>query len=336
MSVVLVEVTRGGIVESRHHGHVAVCDGAGRLLASAGDPDLITYWRSAAKPFQAMNVVLTGAADAFGLSDAELALTCSSHYGEPFHRAAVESILAKGGLEIGHLRCGPSVSLNPGFAQQMAWDNIPPHPLYNDCSGKHAGMLAVCRHRGFELGSYLAPDHPMQRQILEIIARMADWPPDRVHIGIDGCSAPVHALPLRNMARAYARLATPASLSPDLRAAAERIFRVMTAHPGMIAGTGGFCTELMRATNGRLVGKIGAEGIYCVGIRGRDLGLAVKIDGGNMRVLAPVVIRLLETLGHLFPEESAALGAFRVIPNLNDIGTRVGEIRAAAFDLTTG
>ena len=336
MSAILVEVTRGSIVESRHHGHVAVCDGSGRLRASAGDPGLVTYWRSAAKPFQALNVVLTGAADAFALADPELALTCSSHYGEPFHRAAVLSILAKCGLGEEHLRCGPSLSLKAEFAQRMTWDNIPPHPLYNDCSGKHAGMLAVCRHLGFELATYLAPDHPMQRQILAIIARVADWPSERIAVGIDGCSAPVHALPLRNMACAYARLATPDSLPPDHRSAAGRIFRVMTAHPEMIAGTGGFCTGLMRATKGRLVGKIGAEGIYCVGVRGRDLGLAVKIDGGNMRVLAPAVIRLLETLGQLSPEESAALDDFRVIPNLNDVGTRVGEIRAAGFELKAG
>lgn len=333
MNEILVEVTRSGIVESRHHGHVAVCDSEGRLLAFAGNPNLVTYWRSAAKPFQAMNVVLTGVADTFKLTDPELAITCSSHYGEVFHRKAVESILKKCGIGLGQLKCGPATSLNPKFARQLAWDKVPPDVLFNDCSGKHAGMLAVCIHRKFELPSYLVPHHPMQRQILEIISFMTGCPREKIHIGVDGCSAPVHALPLHGMAQAYARLGHPDALPQDFRTASERIFRVMFQNPEMIAGTGGFCTELMRVTHGKLVGKVGAEGVYCVGVRQRNIGFAVKLESGNRTMLPPIVIRLLEDLDLLSPQELTRLGEFRVIPNVNDVKTQVGEIKATGFEL---
>jgi len=333
MSEVLVEVTRSGIVESRHHGHVAVCDSEGRLLAFAGNPNMVTYWRSAAKPFQAMNVVLSGAADAFKLTDPELAIICSSHYGEIFHRKAVEAILKKAGVGLKHLQCGPATSLNPKFARQLAWEKVPPDSLFNDCSGKHAGMLATCVHRKFELPTYLAPTHPLQRQILEIIAFMTGCPQEKIHVGVDGCSAPVHALPLQGMAHAYARLGNLDGFSKDLQSAAERIFRVMFQNPEMIAGTGGFCSELMRVTHGKLVGKVGAEGIYCVGVRQRKLGLAVKLESGCKEMLPPVVIRLLQELDVLSPQELTRLSEFQIIPNLNDVKTQVGEIRAAAFEL---
>lgn len=333
MSEVLAEVTRGTIVESRHHGHVAVCDSEGRLLAFAGDPNRVTYWRSAAKPFQAMNVVLTGAADAFKLTDPELAITCSSHYGEEYHVKTVQSILRKAGVDLKRMLCGSATSLNPKFARQMAWDHVAPHPLFNDCSGKHAGMLAVCAHRLFELPSYLTPHHPMQRQILEIIAFMTGYPREKIQIGIDGCSAPVHALSLYGMARAYALLGSPDRLPQDFKVAAERIYRVMFQNPEMIAGTGGFCTELMRITHGKLIGKVGAEGIYCIGVRQRNLGIAIKLESGVKELLSPVAVRLLQDLDLLSPQELTRLSEFQVIPNLNDVRTQVGEIRAAAFEL---
>ncbi len=327
MSVKLVEVTRGKIVETSYRGDVVVVDIAGNILFKAGNPLKITYMRSAAKPLQAINVILSGAYKALGLTSHELAVICSSHYAEPFHLKSVASILEKAGLQNEHVKGGIVTSFNPQYALQLARNGTELTPLFSDCSGKHAGMLAVCSHKKYSLHDYLSPQHPCQQEILAHMSYMCDVPAHKFMIGIDGCSAPVHAFPLFNMALGYARLANPDKLIKPYKLASHQIFDAMVSHPEMISGTGGFCTGLMKASNGKLIGKVGAEGIYCVGVKNRNLGFAIKIESGSMAMLPPVVIKILQQLDVLSANELKALSSYEVMNNLNDIGTTVGFIR---------
>ncbi len=331
---VLVTVTRSGRVECRHRGSVAVVDGGGRLLRRAGDPDTVTYMRSAAKPIQALAVVASGAADRFAFTDEELAVMCASHYGEPDHRRTVASILAKIGLEPPALHCGAPPSIRAEIALAQARAGEARTPLVSDCSGKHAGILAVCVHRGFPVDGYHRPDHPVQRMIRGILAAVSGEPEASIGVGVDGCSVPVFALPLRQMARAYARLAEPSGLPPELAAAARRIAGAMTAHPFMLAGTGGFCTALGAAGGGRWVNKLGAEGVYCIGVKEPNLGVALKIEDGALRAVPPAAMRALALLGVLTPDDAAALAEFAAAPNRNDLGEIIGELQGV-FELST-
>jgi L-asparaginase II len=333
MSVKLVESTRGGMAESISRGDIAVADAEGRLIYYAGDPFKYTFMRSAAKPLQAMRVLISGAAHCYGLSTRETAVICASHYGEPMHRDAVESILHKIGLDHNHLLCGTVTSLKSSYALQLAREGVELNPLFSDCSGKHAGMLAVCRYKGYPVKNYTSPEHPLQQEITQLIADLCRYPQKDIALGIDGCSVPVHALPLVNMARGYARLTTPDQLPDGQQKAARDIIDAMNRHPEMVAGTGGFCTELMRNTQGKLIGKIGAEGVYCIGIRNNNTGMAVKLEDGNMNRLPPVVIEVLKQLNVLTPEELKALDAYHLMDNLNDVGQKVGSNRPV-FRLT--
>jgi len=332
MAEKLIEVTRGEIIESMHRGDIAVVNYKGDLLYYLGDPHKVTYIRSAAKPVQAMNVVLSSAYQEYGLELDELAVMCASHYGESFHREVVERVLAKIDLTKEQLLGGSVHSLSSKVALQQAWDHRTPDQLFSDCSGKHAGFLAVCRKKGYPLHNYNAPDHPLQQEILDIISKMCQYPGKQIKIGIDGCSVPVHALPVFNMALGYARLATPEGLSSHYLKAANTIFDAMVNYPEMIAGTGGFCTELIRNTHGKLIGKIGAEGVYCVGVKDSGIGIALKMEDGSMDRIPPVVLKILNDLKLLSQEELAKLGKYAPIDNMNDLGTSVGEIRAC-FDL---
>lgn len=334
MSVQLVEVWRGDIVECIHRGDIAVTNSAGTLLAYAGDPQKVTYFRSAAKPLQALNVFISGAYGTYRLTSAEVAVICSSHYAEPFHLQAVGSILAKAGLNEQHVLGGTVTSLNPQYALELARKQTALTPLFSDCSGKHAGMLATCVLNKYSLDDYLLADHPVQQEILHSIAEMCNIAPAEIAIGIDGCSAPVHALPLANMAVGFARLANSSLAPKRYCAAAEIIFNAMNERPEMVAGTGGFCTELIRKTKGRLVGKIGAEGVYCIGIRDRDIGVAIKIESGNMAMLPPVAVAVLEQLELLTTEELDRLTPFRRVDNRNDLHKVVGHI-TPVFSLNT-
>lgn len=326
MSEQLVEVLRGDLVECIHRGDIAVTNAAGQLLASVGDPLKTTYFRSAAKPLQALNVFLSGAHEKYRFSAAEIAVVCSSHYAEPFHLAAVSAILEKAGLSEQDVLGGVVTSLNPQYALQLATENVRLTPLFSDCSGKHAGMLATCVHNNYDLKSYLVADHPVQKEILGIIAEMCEISATKIALGIDGCSAPVHAMPLTNMAIGFARLANSNKAPQPCRLAVETIFSAMNEHPEMVSGTGGFCTELIRKTNGKLVGKIGAEGVYCMGIKDQDIGIAIKVESGNMAMLPPIAIAVLEQLDLLSEQELSQLALYRRVENLNDLNTVVGHI----------
>ena len=329
---ILAEVTRSGIVESRHYGHVAVCSSNGDILAHAGDPEMVTFIRSACKPMQALILFESGAADKFDFTDKEFAIMCSSHYGEPIHQEVILGLLGKIGCTMDDLETGCPYSIRPAYFEQQLRENIEMKPYNSDCSGKHCGFLAGCIAAGYPTKGYYEPDHPLQQDVLKIVSDITGVAAEDIGIGTDGCGVPVHALPLKNMAMAYARFTSPENLPEKYRAGAARLFDAMNAEPDMVAGPGGFCTELIRACGGRLIGKIGAEAVYCVGFKDKDLGVVVKVDDGNMlRAIPPVVVSVLDQLGMLSSSEKAALKdlGFARPQIINDHGRPVGEVRAA-------
>jgi L-asparaginase II len=324
--VPLVEVTRGNVVERVHYGHVVVVNQKKKVAFSLGNPFKKTYMRSCAKPVQVLPFVRSGGMEHFGFTDKELAIFCASHYAEPFHMETLENILEKINLSEKNLLCGVTTSLKLEYAFELARRDVPLNQLYNDCSGKHLGMLALCQHRNYPIDHYISPDHPAQEEIISTFADFCEIPAEDIQIGIDGCSAPVFALPIYHMALAYLKLSNPDSLENMQKygSACKRIFRAMTMYPEMIAGTNGFCTELMTHTNGKLIGKVGAEGVYCVGVKDKGLALAVKIDDGSMAVLPSVVIQLLSDFDLLTEEEKEKLTGLWFKDVLNDRKMIVG------------
>lgn len=328
MSEVLVHVTRGKLIESMHRGDIAVVNNQGQLLYSIGDPYKLTFTRSAGKPIQAMEVIITGTADKYAFTDDEIAIMCASHYGEDIQRQTVIGILNKIGLTTRYLLCGITTSLNPEYALELAINGVELDPTFNDCSGKHAGMLAICQYKGYDIKTYNSPDHPLQIDMKNLILKFCAVSAEQLIIGIDGCSVPVFGMPLYNMALAFAKLANPQLLAEPYQKAADTVFQAMNNAPKMIAGTDGFCTELIKQAGGKLIGKLGAEGVYCIGVKDKNLGIAVKMEDGDVkRSLYPTVMQCLEDLDILTTEELLALNRFKVKSNINHSATVVGEIK---------
>jgi L-asparaginase II len=333
----LVEVSRGPIVESRHRGHVIAVDGEGKTIAALGAPETVTFIRSSGKPFQAMPLVASGAADRFGFTEKEIAIACGSHSGEPEHVATVRSMLARMGMDESALKCGAHIPFSPDVARELAENRQRPDVLQNNCSGKHAGMLALARHLGADPDTYDQPANPVQQQIAAAVSKFSDVPLEELAIGTDGCGAPVFGLPVHAMALIYARLVRPpARFEASVRDACRRIVDAMINFPEMVGGSKGrLDTELIRAGKGRLISKIGAEGVYTVGVLPCDqwpkgLGLALKIeDGDDHRARPPAVIEALRQLGLLNEDDLSALAEYSPTPIKNRRGDYVGEARAA-------
>src|SRR5262245_36729020 len=279
----LVVVRRGGVVESVHHGAIVVADASGRVDLAYGDAVAVTFLRSAAKPFQALPLLQSGAVERFGLTDEEVAVMIGSHGGEPFHVAAVQSILKKIGLGEEALQCGAHPPFHKPSAQALREAGLKPSAIHNNCSGKHAGMLALAVHLGAPTATYLEPKHPVQEQILDALTEMIGRSASAVPLAVDGCSAPTFGLPLASAATLYARLASPEGLRPALAEAARRAVATMRGRPEMVAGTGRICTTLMREGQAGLIAKIGAEGFYGAGLErdGRGFGIALKVADGD-------------------------------------------------------
>lgn len=328
MAEILVEVSRGSLTENIIRGHIAVVDRAGDTLFKAGDPQYVSYMRSAAKPLQASAVLEAGAIDAFGISERELAVMCGSHIGDDEHVEAVQGILDKLGLDESALTLGPDLSLSRKLREQRIATGVAPRKIYNNCSGKHSAMLALCRHMGWDIRDYHLPAHPAQRLILHTVAAYAGVPPEEIIIGVDGCGVPVFAMPLSHMALAFCRLTNPELLPEARAAAARRITAAIAAYPRMIAGENQFCSELIAATDGRIIGKLGADGVYCAAPLAGGLGIALKVEDGNGAVLAPVMMRLLSELDLLTAAEAERLSRFSRYDNINCKQEKVGETRA--------
>jgi L-asparaginase II len=333
----LVEVHRGSITESRHRGHIVAVDGDGQIVAHLGRPETLTYLRSSAKPFQCIPLISSGAADHFGFNDQEIALACASHNGEPIHTETVAGMLRKIGLDESALKCGIHEPFSSEVVRRLRESGEQPNVLQNNCSGKHAGMLALALHLGAPVETYDQPDNPVQLMIGRVIEQFSDVPLEDIAVGIDGCGAPVFGVTVLAMARMYARLVfPPADLDEETREACRRIVSAMNTYPEMIGGglTERLDTEIMRAAHGRLVSKVGAEGVYTAGVLPckewpRGLGLAFKIEDGEDRRARPtVVIESLRQLGVLTDEAYAALKPYASFPIRNHRGDEVGEIRA--------
>lgn len=333
----LVEVWRGPIVESRHRGHVAAVDGDGRLVAHLGEPDTVTYLRSSAKPFQAIPLLTSGAAERFGLTEAELAIACGSHSGEDLHVETVARLLEKIGLDANLLKCGVHEPFDRATAERLRARGETPGVLRNNCSGKHTGMLALSLHLGAPPELYDDPEGPVQQSVLRAVSQFSGIDADEIALGTDGCGVPVFGLPVRSMALMYARLvAPPLGFDAETRQACERLTRAMNARPELVGGTHErFDTEVMRAGRGLLVSKIGAEGVYTAGVQPcelwpKGLGLAFKIeDGEDRRARSTIAIEALRQLGVLDEDAYEALAPYASFPVQNHRGEKVGQIRAS-------
>lgn len=321
----LAETVRGPLVESRHDGHIAVVAADGSLVAGVGDADRVTYLRSSGKPAQALIVVETGAADRFGLTDGEVAVICGSHTGSDAHRAAAASVLAKAGLSEAHLQCGVHAPGDRAAAEALARAGAEPSPLHNNCSGKHAGMLAACVHLGLPTETYPQAQHPLQQRILARIAALSGMPAGDIVLAEDGCGVPTFGIPLSAAALLFAHLACDDAPGP------RRIRAAMAAHPEMVRGRGDFNTELLRVLGDRIVAKGGAEALFCIGVRELAIGIAIRIEDGNGRAMPEVAVSVLDRLGCLTPEDQAALPFGTRAPLTNCHGHVVGETRAARF-----
>jgi len=325
-SETLVRVMRGELAESAHRGHLAVADAQGRVLYELGDADVLVFARSAAKPLQAIAVAESGAADRFGLTGKEMAVICASHNGEPEHTATVLSILTKIGKTAGDLQCGAHEPYHKPTADRMKAFGLSPTHLHNNCSGKHAGMLAVAVAQGWAADGYVNAEHPVQKLMLETFAQMSGWPTDRIILGTDGCGVPVFGLPLAHLAAAYARLGSPDALEPKRGKTCRRIVDVIRSHPRMIAGRDRFDTQLIEATRGRIIGKMGAEGIFALTVPETGLGIALKIEDGAMRAVYPAIVEALRQLDLIAPAELARLESFHRPFVMNRRGEIVGRV----------
>jgi L-asparaginase II len=326
--VPLVEVTRGGVVESIHHGAVAVVDAHGQLLYSAGDPNVEIFTRSACKPFQAMPFVAQGGPQKFGFTLPEIAIMCASHSGEPRHEQTVRGMLSKIGLSEADLQCGTHPPVYYNYLGQLAREGEVFTPAQHNCSGKHTGMMAFCLLTGTPHKNYLDPDHPIQRQIKKSVSHFAGVPEQNISMGTDGCSAPNFALPLIGLARAFAQLAVdePDDVYGD---APRTIFKAMTTHPEMVSGERRNDLAIMQTGAGDWVSKVGAEAMQGVGIRSQGLGIAIKIADGNPRALHPITVEVLRQIGVLDNPESTPLAPFARPEIKNYRNTITGEIRPA-------
>jgi L-asparaginase II len=322
---VLVEAWRGGLVESRHRVAVVVAGADGKAVFALGDVERPVYPRSAIKPLQALALVETGAADAFGYGARELALAQASHGGEPGHVATAAAMLKAAGLMPSALACGAHPPSHAPSAAALAKAGQAPTALHNNCSGKHAGFLAVARRLDLPTEGYVAAGHPVQAFIRDVLSGTTGAPHRVEACGTDGCSIPTYPVPLTALARGFARFATGAGLPPDRAAAARRLYEAAVAEPWFLAGTGRFCSEAVQALGGVALVKTGAEGVFCGCIPSLGLGIALKCEDGAARAAE---CAMAAVLARLLPERAEALAAWADRPLANWNGIVVGRLRA--------
>lgn len=327
----LAEVLRGGMVESRHGGSVAVFDGDGKNWFSAGDIARPVFPRSAVKVIQALPLVESGAADAFSFSEKELALACASHNGEAAHADLAQTMLGKAGLDGGALECGAHWPSYQEATVALARSGQTPSALHNNCSGKHAGFVCACRHMGLDHRGYVKIGHDYQRLIADTMTSVTGAQHASDNAGIDGCSIPTYAIPLANLARGFARLATGQGLGHARKQAARRLFVACMAEPFYVAGSGRADTRMMQAAKGRVFVKVGAEGVYCGAVPELGLGFALKIDDGAGRAAEAAVAGLLARLLKDDAALSATFAGMSTVTMTNWNGIEVGQVRAANF-----
>lgn len=330
-SPVIINVCRGSLVESSHRGAIAIVNADGELCAGVGDESLVTFMRSTAKPIQALPLVASGAADRFGITTSELAVMVGSHSGEAIHTKQVSSILEKIGLNTSNLRCG--VHLPSDWSAQTAIENSHESVLRNNCSGKHAGMLAQCVAGGYDETTYESPAHPVQQEIKRTFSLLAGIDSKKIRIGIEACGVPVFGLSVAQMAQVYAKLVNPAGLESKLQAACRRIVAAMLDYPELVAGTTNrICTDIMRVAGRAVIAKAGAEAVYALGVLPCDLyptglGITFKIEDGSERAVSTVAVEILNQLGLLSDGQREMLSIWHHKSVKDFRGETVGEIK---------
>ncbi len=326
---VLIEVTRGNGVESRHRGAIAVVDGAGQIVASWGDIETPIFPRSAIKPLQGLALVESGAADHCGIGGEELALACASHSSEPGQVERVNRWLDRMGLSENDLECGAHPPRYAEDTAELVLARQQPGRSHNNCSGKHAGFLCTALHMGEPTEGYSKADHPVQQRLRAILSELGKIDLSTTPHGIDGCGIPVLAMPLVSMGRALARMANPDTLSEGRAEAARRICQAMSTHPGMVGGRYCFDTRMMAAGKGAFVVKTGAEGVYAGILPGSGLGIALKIDDGAKRAAETTMAALLRHYGELQADVGEPVADLISPVVVNAVGEPVGTIRPA-------
>jgi L-asparaginase II len=321
-AVSLLRIERGEVEEGLQRGHLAAVDGEGKVIASKGDPNRLTYFRSCAKPFQGIAALRTGIVERFDLTAEHVAIICASHNGEPRHVAVVRDLLAHAGIDESALQCGAHWPYDEAAASVVRREMDEPLAVFNNCSGKHSGMLAAARVLDAPLGSYLEPSHPIQQRIRQVVEEFTGCATADIVYGIDGCSAPNAAVPLSAMARSFARLVT------SDEAAAKTAVEAMTTHPFLVGGTKRFDTALMEVTEGRLLAKGGAAGAHCTADRRSGVGLALKLEDVDGTWMSAAVMAALTDLGWLAPAEQRALDRFAHPTLRNHKGLEVGRVTA--------
>ena len=324
-----VEVTRNNIVESRHFGAAIVCDHKGNVLNSWGDVKKLIFPRSALKPFLAIDLVKSGASDHFALSDAELAMACASHQGEPMHQELVSAWLDRLGLTQDHLACGADLPNDVESAQKLLLSGQRGCELHHNCSGKHAGFLSTALHLGMSLEDFHLVDHPLQQLSFDSLSGLVGTNLRQYSMGVDGCGFPAPTMPLVDLGRAVARFAKPADLSDDRAKAISRLQRAIIREPLYVAGHGTVVSELNEVTKGAVLAKTGAEGVITAALPERGIGVALKISDGSARARSAALLAILDYLGVLSDEEKNQLQA-HITPQIeNSRGLVVGEIHPA-------
>jgi len=322
----LAEVIRNGLVESIHHGNIAVVNTEGQLISYLGNPEQICYFRSSGKPFILLSHLKKKINERFGLTMQELAIMASSHSGGTKHVQTLLSIAKKLEVEESDITCGirEPYGLNEKF--ELYGTGKKPAQWHNNCSGKHLGNIAACKAMGWSIENYSDFDHPVQQDILETISEFSGYPKEKIYIGVDGCGVPVFGVPLKNMALAYARIFDTGFLNGEYKDEQELLYDAVKKHPDMIAGDGRIDTELIRATSGDHFGKMGSDGVFCVHVHSKGLGISIKIQDGGVRAVDPVVIETLKQLGTLSDEVLGKLRKFHYPPVKTWGGETVGVI----------
>lgn len=326
---ILVEVFRGGELESFHRGVICVVNERGKVTYSEGDIQQICYPRSALKFFQVIPLIESGAADHFGFTLEEIALMCGSHNGEAEHVRVAESILKKIGLDKSYLRCGPQLPTLKKDIQSLYKADKNPEHIHNNCSGKHSGFLAMAKFMKADLEDYNNPQHPLQQAIMQVAEEMYEYPAEMMSIAVDGCSAPIFSIPVYNQALAYKNLASATRFGEQRAKACQTVIKAISSYPFMVAGSQRYCTDLMQHCGNRVVGKTGAEGIYCLSFLQEKAGVCIKIDDGKMLPQYNVAQKVIEASGIFNQETLSPLRHYLrdELKNYNKITT--GEIKVS-------
>jgi L-asparaginase II len=338
MNPVLVEIYRDQILESFHRGAICLVDREGKVIYSEGDIHQLCYPRSAMKLFQVLPLIQHGGIERFGLTAEEIAVMCGSHNAEPDHLLVVDAILAKIGLGREALQCGPQYPSSKKDANALVKAGEKPQHIHNNCSGKHAGMLAMCVLMGWRHESYTDPKHPLQQMILETCAQMYEYPKEQMITALDGCSAPIFSVPVYNQAVGFKNLVHPAAFPDPVQSACAVVLDAVSAYPFMVAGSNRYCTDMMQITAPKIIGKTGAEGIFCMSFTEQKLGVCIKIDDGKMLPQYNVAQALVEATG-LFPEgELSTLHRYMEEPltNFNKLVTGRITVRQGLFSTLPG